>query len=359
MKENGLARIVGIGLVGAMSYFGAPQNTCGGEPLLDVLDSIVDSELAPRVRTPGQANAVRDIKSRIANEQKKIEKEEYHQRALEEARAMQPQITIINQEGAEREVRGEARRVEIEQVDEEGTIEPSKAYDSGFFACKRYVDKDENHIAEFHEFFGTKTRFKKGEPIRLIGIFNDVPTKNEVVLKVYSSEGDIVHQESFGKIKDRSVLGTSRYQEQELVSNMAKAGNGKYEANWLVNKKVINRFSFEIYGDERAGGKSGEKSPLEKMTELIKDVEVAKNKVVELGTNKDNDKLIEYLPVMREKLDTAQDYIDALSPEEKNHPQVKGYGLYLRDLRRIIFGGSEEQTEKRESNLYGDSLNNQ
>lgn len=132
----------------------------------------------------------------------------------------------------------------------DGEIDPQKAYDSKFFACNKWVEKNEEGVANANEFYGTKRRFRAGEQLKLVAVFGDLPTRNQVVLKIYSSNGDKVYEENFGKIKDNRIIGIHYGDEKNLISELEKAGTGKYEANWLVNDKLAGTCNFEIYGSE-------------------------------------------------------------------------------------------------------------
>ena len=223
--RNGLVGIV----LGASLAFGTMKAYAGGEEFENFLGDL-SAEGFKQQGATGVGNAI----------QRSIDADRM-KAAMEAGKS---EININNNGGNQN---SDSEQQKEENSD--GRMTSIEAYNSGYFACAGWDDKNKDDKVGVDEFYGAKKRWRLNEKLMLVGIFGDLSRKYEGILKVSDSQNNVIYTESYGKDISNKIVGLGNQNSVNLLNRALRiAGVGTYTANWHIRDDMITgHYKFEIY----------------------------------------------------------------------------------------------------------------
>ena len=104
-----------------------------------------------------------------------------------------------------------------------------------FFACNRWIDRNEDGKYDAYEFENIKDTFHSSETVLFVAFFKNLPTGSAVTFMLFAPDGSLFHE--FTQLQVfKSTLYRSEYSAGDLIS---RKSTGVWAGVWEVEGEEI------------------------------------------------------------------------------------------------------------------------
>jgi hypothetical protein len=104
-----------------------------------------------------------------------------------------------------------------------------------FFACNRWVDRNNDGIYDYYEFENIKNTFHSSENVLFVGFFKALPAGSKLHFQLFAPDGVLVYEFTQPTLFKRTLL-RAEYSVMELI---AKKSTGIWDAVWELEDDII------------------------------------------------------------------------------------------------------------------------